>query len=156
MTKSPSLVGDPGGNGVAGGVGVAVGKGVGLGVKVEVAVPIGKVEDGVTEGAAVPVDVGVKARGVRVGVGVGSCFPKPHPAARVVVPTKPNARQKGAPADPQRRRKTFSRVGVPPPVIAHYSLQLRGKMTIGTPCGCHWVNQLASSGVSRMQPREAG
>ena len=80
----PSLVGGPGGNGVAVGVGVFVGRGVTLGSGVPVGVSVGSSGDtkaceagvGVSEGMGVPVGVctavcATKGRGVRVGVGVG-------------------------------------------------------------------------------------
>ncbi len=108
VTKSPSLVGGPGGNTVAVGVGVAAGVAVSVGggvfeaVAVAVAAPvavgaasglIGSVGSSVGDAPAVGVPVAAPVgdaaaipRGVRVGVGVGPGARAPQPAAAAIAP----------------------------------------------------------------------
>jgi hypothetical protein len=90
--NTPSLVGGPGGKGVAVGVGVAVGGSVGsggLGVSVGRGVFGLGVTDGVPPGAAVALDDGL--RGVRVGVGVGTGVRGRQPASNSSNPVLPSA-----------------------------------------------------------------
>ena len=87
MTK-PSLVGGPGGKGVAVGVGVAVGGSVGSSVGVPLGVRIGEVAvaDGVHVAPGDGVPEGVGPRGVRVGVGVGSNMRGRQAASSAITP----------------------------------------------------------------------